>query len=49
MKNWKSIVYLACLIQVGAGISMVGVMSFLPLFYRKSESQIPERRLSGQG
>ena len=32
MKNWKSIVYLACLIQVGAGISMVGVMSFLPLF-----------------
>ena len=32
MKNWKSIVYLVCAIQVGAGISMVGVMSFLPLF-----------------
>ena len=27
MKNWKSIVYLVCAIQVGAGISMVGVMS----------------------
>ena len=32
MKNWKSIVYLVCAIQIGAGISMVGVMSFLPLF-----------------
>lgn len=32
MKSWKSIVYLVCAIQVGAGISMVGVMSFLPLF-----------------
>lgn len=31
-KHWKRIVYLCCMIQVGAGISLMGVMSFLPLF-----------------
>ncbi len=31
-KNWKRIVYLMCAIQVGAGIAMIGVMAFLPLF-----------------
>lgn len=32
MKNWKSIVYLVCLIQIGTGTSIIGVISFLPLF-----------------
>lgn len=31
-ERWKRIVYLCCAIQIGAGISLVGVMSFLPLF-----------------
>jgi DHA1 family multidrug resistance protein-like MFS transporter len=31
-KNWKRTVYLMCLIQVGTGISIIGVISFLPLF-----------------
>ena len=30
--GWKRIVYLMCAIQVGAGIAMIGVMAFLPLF-----------------
>ena len=30
--DWKRIVYLMCAIQVGAGIAMIGVMAFLPLF-----------------
>ena len=30
--GWKCIVYLMCAIQVGAGIAMIGVMAFLPLF-----------------
>lgn len=32
MKNWKHVIYLVCAIQIGAGISMMGIMSFLPLF-----------------
>lgn len=32
MKDWKRVIYLVCLIQVGAGIALMGVMSFLPLF-----------------
>lgn len=31
-KNWKWTVYLMCLIQIGTGISIMGVISFLPLF-----------------
>lgn len=31
-ENWKRIAYLMCGIQVGAGIAMIGVMAFLPLF-----------------
>lgn len=30
--NWKKVVYLVCMIQVFAGISMIGVVSFIPLF-----------------
>lgn len=30
--NCKKVVYLVCMIQVFAGISMIGVMSFIPLF-----------------
>ena len=40
--GWKRIVYLMCAIQVGAGIAMIGVMAFLPLF-------LQARRLSGRG
>lgn len=32
-ENWKRIAYLMCGIQVGAGIAMIGVMAFLPLFF----------------
>lgn len=31
-EQWKRIVYLCCAVQIGAGISLVGVMSFLPLY-----------------
>jgi len=31
-KNWRGIIYLMCAIQIGAGIAMIGVMAFLPLF-----------------
>lgn len=31
-KNWKGLVYLTCMIQIGAGISIIGIMAFLPLF-----------------
>jgi len=31
-KHWKRIVYLLAAIQVGAGITVIGVMAFIPLF-----------------
>lgn len=31
-ENWKRIVYLLAAIQVGAGITVIGVMAFIPLF-----------------
>ena len=30
--SWKRIIYLICTIQVGGGITIIGVLSFLPLF-----------------
>lgn len=48
MKNWKHVIYLVCAIQIGAGISMMGIMSFLPLFLSELASPIPARLLSGQ-
>lgn len=47
--GWKRIVYLMCAIQVGAGIAMIGVMAFLPLFWVRSVSLMQARRLSGRG
>lgn len=47
--GWKRIVYLMCAIQVGAGIAMIGVMAFLPLFWVKSVSLMRERRRFGRG
>lgn len=32
MKNWKSAVYVVSAIQIGAGMAIIGVMAFLPLF-----------------
>ncbi len=45
--GWKRIVYLMCAIQVGAGIAMIGVMAFLPLFLVNSVSLMRARRLLG--
>ena len=44
--GWKRIVYLMCAIQVGAGIAMIGVMAFLPLFLGEL---MRARRLFGRG
>ena len=30
--SWKRIIYLICIIQIGGGITIIGVPSFLPLF-----------------
>ena len=30
--SWKRIIYLICAIQVGAGITIIGVLSFIPLY-----------------
>ena len=30
--SWKRIIYLICTIQVGGGITIIGVVSFIPLF-----------------
>ena len=30
--SWKRIIYLICVIQVGAGITIIGVLSFIPLY-----------------
>lgn len=30
--SWKRIIYLICIIQIGGGITIIGVLSFLPLF-----------------
>ena len=48
MKNWKHVIYLVCAIQIGAGISMMGIMSFLPLFLSELGITDPGELLSGQ-
>lgn len=30
--DWKRLIYLICAIQVGAGITIIGILSFIPLF-----------------
>ena len=48
MKNWKHVIYLVCAIQIGAGISMMGIMSFLPLFLSElgiTDPRSEERRV----
>lgn len=30
--GWKKVIYLVCMIQIFAGIAMIGVLSFIPLF-----------------
>lgn len=32
MQNWKRIVYTMAAIQIGTGISIIGVIAFIPLF-----------------
>ena len=32
MQNWKRIVYTIAAIQIGTGISIIGVVAFIPLF-----------------
>ena len=30
--SWKRLIYLMCAIQIGAGITIIGVLSFIPLY-----------------
>ena len=47
--SWKRIIYLICTIQVGGGITIIGVVSFIPLFWLSWDFMIKDRRLCGQG
>ena len=47
--GWKRIVYLMCAIQVGAGIAMIGVMAFLPLFLGEIGVTDAGEAVSGRG
>ena len=33
MQNWKRIVYTIAAIQIGTGISIIGVVAFIPVSY----------------
>lgn len=47
--NWKKSLFTIAAIQVGTGVSIIGVLSFIPLFLvEMGGSKIPGRRLSGQ-
>lgn len=39
--SWKRIIYLICTIQVGGGITIIGVLSFLPLFLAELDLHDP--------
>ena len=43
--SWKRIIYLICTIQVGGGITIIGVVSFIPLFL--AELGLHESRTGG--
>lgn len=48
MEYWKRLVYIIAAIQVGMGITIIGVVSFIPLFSRPSWACMTrEKRRSG--